>query len=132
LQYRSFAGDVIENGRFIVIGLLVRWGVNSIALFAVVHLVAGVRIERWQSILAGALVIGLLNAFLRPLLILLTLPVNFLTLGLFTLVVNGFIFYLAASLVKGFYVAGFWSAMVSALVFSIVSFFLNLLVDSGG
>jgi putative membrane protein len=112
--------------------LLVRWGLNSIALFAVVHLVAGVRIERWQSILAGALVLGLLNAFLRPLFILLTLPVNVLTLGLFTLVVNGFIFYLAASLVKGFYVAGFWSAMVSALVFSIVSFFLNLLMDSGG
>ena len=112
-------------------GLLVRWGINSIALFAVVHLVSGVEAERWQTLLAGALVLGLLNAFLRPLLMLLTLPVNFLTLGLFTLVVNGFIFYLAASLVKGFYVAGFWSAMVSALVFSIVSFFLNLLVDTG-
>jgi putative membrane protein len=112
-------------------GLLIRWGMNSVALFAVVHLVAGVSVERWQTVLAGALVLGLLNAFLRPLLILFTLPVNVLTLGLFTLVVNGFIFYLAASLVKGFYVAGFWSAMVSALVFSIVSFFLNLLVDSG-
>ena len=111
--------------------LLVRWAVNSIALFAVVHLVAGVSVERWQSVLIGALVLGLLNAFLRPLLILLTLPVNVLTLGLFTLVVNGLIFYLAASLVKGFYVAGFWSAVVAALVFSIVSFFLNLLIDAG-
>jgi len=112
--------------------LLVRWGINSIALFAVAHLVAGVSVERWQSVLAGALVIGLLNAFLRPVLILLTLPVNVLTLGLFTLVVNGCVFYLAASLVKGFHVTGFWSAMVAALVFSIVSFFLNMLIDSGG
>ncbi len=112
--------------------LLVRWGINSIALFAVVHLVAGVSVERWQTVLAGALVLGLLNAVLRPVLILLTLPVNVLTLGLFTLVVNGLIFYLAASLVKGFHVTGFWSAVVAALVFSIVSFFLNLLVDSGG
>ena len=62
----------------------------------------------------------------------LTLPVNVLTLGLFTLVVNGLVFYLAASLVKGFYVAGFWSAVVAALVFSVVSFFLNLLINSGG
>ncbi len=111
--------------------LLVRWGINSIALFVVVHLVAGVSAERWQSVLAGALVLGLLNAFLRPVLILLTLPVNVLTLGLFTLVVNGIVFYLAASLVKGFYVAGFWSAMVAALVFSIVSFLLNMLINSG-
>jgi putative membrane protein len=91
-----------------------------------------VSLERWQSVLAGALVLGLLNAFLRPILIFLTLPVNVLTLGLFTLVVNGLVFYLAASLVKGFYVAGFWSAVVAALVFSIISFFLNLLIDSGG
>ncbi len=111
--------------------LLVRWGINSIALFAVVHLVAGVSAERWQSVLAGALVLGLLNAFLRPVLIFLTLPVNVMTLGLFTLVVNGLVFYLAASLVKGFYVAGFWSAVLAAIVFSIVSFFLNLLINSG-
>ncbi|KAF0216930.1 MAG: hypothetical protein FD174_3485 [Geobacteraceae bacterium] len=113
-------------------GLLVRWLVNSIALFAVVHIVAGVSMDRWQTTFGAALVIGLLNAFLRPVLIFFTLPVTILTLGLFTLVINGVIFYLAAWLVKGFHVAGFWSAFVAALVFSVVSFLLNLLMNPEG
>ena len=108
--------------------LLLKWLVNAIALFVVVHVVAGVRVERWQTLLAGALVLGLLNAFLRPVLIFLTLPVTLLTLGLFTLVINGILFYMAAWLVKGFYVTGFWSSFVAALVFSVVSFLLNLLI----
>jgi putative membrane protein len=96
----------------------------------VVHLVAGVSADRWQSVLVGALVLGLLNAFLRPVLILLTLPVNIVTLGLFTLVVNGLIFFLAARLVSGLHVAGFGTALLAAIVFSIVSFLLNMLVGS--
>jgi len=111
--------------------LLIRWIVNAIALFAVVHLVGGVSVSRWQSVLVGALVIGLLNAFLRPILILFTLPVNILTLGLFTFVLNGIIFYLTAALVKGLHVAGFWSAIIAAFVFSVISFILNMLIKSG-
>lgn len=109
-------------------GLLLRWLVNAIALFVVVQVVPGVSVARWQPLLAGALVLGLLNAFFRPVLIFLTLPVNVMTLGLFTLVINGLVFYLAAWLVKGFYVTGFWSSFVAALVFSVVSFLLNLLM----
>jgi putative membrane protein len=114
-------------------GLLLKWLVNTIALFVVVNVVAGIGVERWQTMLAGALALGLLNAFFRPILLLLTLPINVLTLGLFTLVINGLIFYMAAWLVKGFYVTGFWNAFVAALLFSIVSFLLNLLIrpDSG-
>ncbi len=112
--------------------LLLKWLVNTIALFVVVHVVAGVSVERWQTMIVAALVIGLLNAFLRPFIIFLTLPVTILTLGLFTLVVNGLMFSLAAWLVKGFHVAGFASAFVAALVFSIVSFLLNLLINSDG
>jgi putative membrane protein len=112
----------------VVKGLLLKWLVNSMALFVVVNVVAGISVERWQTLLVGALTLGLLNAFFRPILLLLTLPINLLTLGLFTLVINGLTFYLAAWLIKGFYVAGFWSAFVAALVFSIVSFLLNLLV----
>jgi putative membrane protein len=114
--------------------LLLKWLVNTMALFVVVNIVAGIGVERWQTMLAGALALGLLNAFFRPILLVLTLPVNVLTLGLFTLVINGLIFYLAAWLIKGFYVAGFWSAFVAALVFSIVSFLLNQLIrpDSRG
>lgn len=111
--------------------LLVKWLVNTVSLFVVIHVVRGVRVERWQTLLAGALVLGLLNAFLRPVLIFLTFPVNFLTLGLFTLVINGFLFYLAAWLVKGFYVTGFWNSFVAALVFSVVSFLVSMLVRPG-
>jgi putative membrane protein len=115
-------------------GLLLKWLVNTMALFVVVNVVAGISVERWQTLLVGALALGLLNAFFRPILLLLTMPINVLTLGLFTLIINGLIFYLAAWLIKGFYVAGFWSAFVAALVFSIVSFLLNLLIhaDSRG
>ena len=110
--------------------LLLKWFINTIALFVVINVVSGISVERWQTLLVGALVLGLLNAFFRPILLLLTLPVNVLTLGLFTLIINGLIFYLVAWLVKGFYVSGFWSSFVAALVFSIVSFILNLLIHS--
>ncbi len=110
--------------------LLMKWAINTLALLVVVNVVSGISVARWQTLLVGALVIGLLNAFLRPVLFFLTLPVTVVTLGLFTLVLNGIIFYLAAWLVKGFYVTGFWSSFVAALVFSIVSFLLNMVIRS--
>ena len=112
--------------------LLLRWTVNTLALLVVVNVVSGISVARWETLLVGALVIGLLNAFLRPVLFFLTLPVTVVTLGLFTLVLNGIIFYLAAWLVKGFYVTGFWSSFVAALVFSVVSFLLNLFIRPEG
>jgi putative membrane protein len=108
--------------------LLVRWLVNSTALLVVAHLVSGVSLANWQTVFVAALVLGLLNAFLRPVLVLLTLPVTLLSLGLFTLVINAFLFYLAAQLVRGFEVTGFGRAFIAAFVFSLVSFLLNLLV----
>lgn len=107
--------------------LMLRWVLNSFALFFVMKLIPGIRIDRFSSLMFSTLVIGLLNAFLRPLLVLLTLPVTVATLGLFTLVINGLIFYLAAHLVPGFQVAGFGTALVAALLFSVISFLLNLL-----
>jgi putative membrane protein len=90
------------------------------------RLISGIQIDRFQDLLLATLVIGLLNAFLRPVIILLTLPVTLLTLGLFTLVINGMMFYLAAHLVHGFHVTGFGSAFVAALLFSMFSFLLNM------
>jgi len=110
--------------------LIVRWIVNSTALLAVAHLVSGVALDNWATVFVAALVLGLLNAFLRPVLIFLTLPVTILSLGLFTLVINAFLFYLAAHLVRGFHVTGFGQAFVAALVFSIVSFLLTLFIRS--
>jgi putative membrane protein len=109
---------------------LLIWLINSISLLVVVNIVSGISVSSWQTAIVAALVLGLLNAFLRPLIIFLTLPVNILTLGLFTLLVNGFMFYLAAMLVRGFVIAGYWNAFLGALVFSIISFLLNVLISS--
>ena len=106
--------------------LVLKWALNSFALFFAMRLVPGIRIDRFQELLLATLVIGLLNVFLKPVIVLLTLPVTVMTLGLFTFVINGLIFYLAALMVPGFHVAGFWSAFVAAFFFSLFSFFLNI------
>ncbi len=106
--------------------LLLRWVLNSFALFFVMKLIPGIQIDRFGDLMLATLIIGLLNAFLRPLIVLFTLPVTIATLGLFTLVINGVIFALAALLLKGFHVTGFGTAFVAALLFSIFSFILNM------
>jgi len=106
--------------------LVLKWALNSFALFFVMKLVSGIQIDRFQDLLLATLVLGLLNAFLRPIIILLTLPVTLLTLGLFTLVINGLMFYIASRLVPGFHVTGFGAAFLAALLFSLFSFVLNL------
>lgn len=107
--------------------LVLKWALNSFALFFVMKLIPGIQIDRFQDLLLATLAIGFLNAFLRPILILLTLPVTVMTLGLFTLVINGAVFYLAAHLVPGFQVAGFGAAFIAAFLYSIFSFVLNML-----
>lgn len=106
---------------------LIKWFVNIIALLVVIHVIAGVSIDNLQTVFVAALILGLLNAFIRPFILILTLPLTILTFGLFTLFINGFLFYLAAKFVKGFTVAGFWNAFWAALLFSIISSLLNFL-----
>ena len=107
---------------------LLKWLANITALLVVVHTVTGVSVDSWQTAVVAALVLGMLNAFIRPFFIVLTLPFNVLSLGVLTLFINGFMFYLAARFVKGFSIAGFWSAFWAALLFSLVSFLLNLML----
>ena len=107
--------------------LLLTWILNAFALFFVMKLVPGIQIDRFSDLLVATLVLGLLNAFLRPIILLFTLPVTILTLGLFTLVINGAMFYLAAHLVDGFRVTGFGTAFIAALLFSLFSFTLNMI-----
>lgn len=107
---------------------VISWLINTTALLVVVQLISGISIDRWQTTFIASLVLGLLNSFIRPVLILLTLPVTILTLGLFTLVINALLFSLAASLVRGFEVMNFTTAFLGAFVFSIIAFFLNLVV----
>ena len=109
----------------------IKLAVNIMALFFVVNIVPGITASSWQSLVVAAVIIGALNTFLRPVLILLTLPISILSIGLFTLIINGFMFYLASIVVKGFVVANFWSAFFAALLFSLTSFILNTIFSQG-
>ena len=111
-----------------MIKFLIKWFVNIIALSVVIHLVAGVSVDNVETVLVAALILGLLNAFIRPFILIITLPITVLTFGFFTLIINGFLFYLAARFVPGFTVAGFWNAFWAALLFSVISSLLNFLL----
>jgi putative membrane protein len=108
--------------------LLVVWAINTIALVAVAYLMPSVSIASAGAAVVAALVLGLVNTIIRPILVLLTLPVTVLTLGLFIFVINGLLFWAVGSLVPGFHVAGFWSAVLGAIVFSLLSWLLSSLV----
>ena len=101
--------------------LLLVWILNAVALLIVAYILPGITVASFGSALIAALVLGLLNAVVKPLLILLTLPLTIVTLGLFLLVLNALVFWLAGSILKGFQVEGFWWAVIGAIVYSIVS-----------
>jgi len=98
---------------------------NAIAFYVVAYLVPGVHIVGWQALLIVSVVWGVLSMVLKPILVILTLPVNILTLGLFTLVINGVLFYLTSRIVPGFTVDSIQTAMLAALVLSVVNWFLS-------
>ena len=108
--------------------ILLVWLVNTLALAAVAYLMPSITIQTPGAAIVAALVLGLVNAVLRPILVILTLPVTLLTLGLFIFVINGLLFWAVASLVPGFDVGGFWSGVLGAILFSIVSWLLSALV----
>jgi len=107
---------------------LARWLINALAIFIVAHIVKGIEVSSTPIVLVIAFVLGIINAFLRPFIILITLPINILTLGLLTLFINGALFYLVSKIVKGFVITGFWPAFWGYILFSIISFLLSLLI----
>jgi len=113
---------------YIFMLIILRIFLNAGALLLIAHLVQGISLGGWYSAVITVFVLGIVNALIRPLLIILTLPVNILTLGLFTLVINGLMFWFASTIVKGFDVVGFWSAFWGALWFSIASWATSALV----
>jgi len=113
-------------------GLLIKWIINSLAILIVTYIVKGIEVASPITAIVAAFVLGIINAFLRPFIILITLPINIFTLGLFTFFINGFLFYLVSKIVKGFIITGFWPAFFGALLFSIISLFLSLLVTKEG
>ena len=112
--------------------ILLVWLINSLALIAVAYLMPSISVANFTTALVAALILGLVNAFIRPVLIVLTLPVTVITLGLFILVINGLLFWFVGSFIEGFAVQGFWAGFVGSILFSIVSWLLSALVLTGG
>ena len=113
-------------------GLLVRWLVLTVAIVFSSYLISGIQVSGVFSALFAAAILGILNVFFRPILIILTLPINILTLGLFTFVINALILKMASGVISGFEVHGFWSAVFGALVISAFNWILNSLINERG
>jgi len=108
---------------------LLQWLASGLAIIITAYLLPGVRVAGFFAALVTALILGLINAFIRPVLILLTLPLNILTLGLFTLVINALLIMLAAAVVPGFTVQGFWWALLFGLVLAVVNYALGAIIS---
>ncbi len=105
--------------------LFIKWLAYALAVMFIAWLLPGIGVENFVSALLVAIVLGLINVFFKPLLLFITLPINILTLGLFTLIINALLLWFAGFVTPGFYVEGFWSAFFGALVLSILSTGIN-------
>ena len=113
-------------------GLLIRWLILTISIILTSYLYDGIYVASFSSALFAALVLGILNALFRPVLLIITLPINILTLGLFTFVINALLLKMVSGVVPGFYVHGFWSAVFGSLIISLVSWLLSSFVSENG
>ena len=102
--------------------------INAVALIALPYVFSSINVDTFLTALIVALVLGLINTLIRPILILLTLPVTILTLGLFIFVINGLLFWAVGSFMPGFHVDGFWSGVFGAIVYSLISWALSSLL----
>ena len=109
--------------------IIVRWLLLAAALLLVAHLYPGVVVNSFGSAMIAAFVIGLLNTLLRPILVLLTLPVTVLTLGLFLFVINALMFYFAASMLDGFHVTGFIAALIGSLIYTLCGMVIDVAME---
>jgi putative membrane protein len=113
-----------------MIRLLVVWLINAAALFLLPYVFPWVSVDTYWTALIAALVLGLINTLIRPLLVILTLPATVLTLGLFIFVINGLLFWWVGSFIDGFRVGGFWPGVFGAIVYSLISWVLSSLLLS--
>lgn len=121
-----------KTGRIPLNGLLVRWLLLTVAIIITSYLVSGIYVSGFFSAFFAAAVLGILNALFRPILLILTLPINIFTLGLFTLVINAVLLKMVSGLVPGFAVYGFGSAVIGSLIISLVSWLLSSFVNERG
>jgi putative membrane protein len=113
-------------------GILIRWLILTGAIMLASYILDGIRIDGFFSAFFAAAMLGVLNAVFRPIVIILTLPINILTLGLFTFVINAFMLKTASGVIPGFDVYGFWPAVFGSLLISLVSWFLSSFVNEQG
>ena len=109
-----------------MVKLLVKWGLSAVALMFLAYLLPGIVVKSFGSALLAAAVIALLNSIVRPILIVLTLPVTVVSLGLFLLVITALMFWLAGSMLSGFEVSSFWWALAGAIVYSLLSMVVDM------
>ncbi|OGL40253.1 MAG: hypothetical protein A2042_09660 [Candidatus Schekmanbacteria bacterium GWA2_38_11] len=110
---------------------IIRWLINAVGLLIVSKTMESIEIDSILTAVVAAAVIGIINTFLRPILIILTLPINILSLGLFTLVINGLIFYFVGNIVEGFQVTGYLAAFLGALILSVINILATFLIGMG-
>lgn len=115
----------VSNAKYKQMAILLNWLLSTIVILVGAYIIPGAAVSSFVAALFAALIIGIINSFIRPIILLLTLPINILTLGLFTLVINALLIMLAAAISPGFSVDGFFTA----LLFSIVLFVLNVVVE---
>jgi len=115
-----------------VTDFLIHWAIMSLSLWVASYLFKGLKFDTRSSLLVSALVLGFVNAVLRPVLLILTFPITLLTLGFFALALNAFMIMLVAKLVKGFKLSGFWTAFFVSIFIAIFSFFIELMLPSQG
>lgn len=113
-------------------GILIRWLVLTAAIMFASYIIEGIQVKSFFSALFAAAVLGILNAFFRPILIVLTLPINILSLGLFTFIINAMLLKIASGVISGFAVYGFWSAVFGSLLISVVSWILSSFISERG
>jgi putative membrane protein len=111
-----------------MVAFLIHWLVLAVAIWVTARVVPGVAVTSWTGLAVAALVLGAVNAIVRPILLILTFPITVLTLGLFYLVVNGIAFGIAAALVPGFEIATWTAAILGALLTSVLSWFIGIFV----
>ena len=113
-------------------GIALRWLTLTGAIIFAAYMIDGIHVSGFMSALGAAAILGILNAFFRPIALILTLPINILTLGLFTFVINAVMLKMASGVIGGFDVQGFWPAIFGALLISLVSWGLNIFINERG
>ena len=104
---------------------IIRWLVTTVAVLVAAHLIPGISYQGWEGLLQASLLLGIINAFVRPVLLILSLPWIIVTMGIFFLVINALLLLLVSSILPAFHVAGFWSAFFGSIVISFVSWLLS-------